>query len=63
MSEKKNEQNEQWAKFAAALTRKLVATGKFEAVPHGVEKFGKEMKKAARIGVPGGFMMNKFYDE
>ena len=34
--EKKNEQNEQWAKFAAALTRKLVATGKFEAVPHGV---------------------------
>ena len=36
MSEKKNEQNEKWANFAAALTCKLVATGKFEAVPHGV---------------------------
>ena len=38
MSEKKNEQDEKWAKFAAALTRKLVATGKFEAVPHGVRE-------------------------
>lgn len=39
MSDKKNEQ---WAKFAAALTRKLVATGKFEAVPHGVREVRKK---------------------
>ena len=44
MSEKKNEQNEQWTKFAAALTRKLVATGKFEIVPHGVREIRVKKK-------------------
>ena len=42
MSEKKNEQNEKWANFAAALTCKLVATGKFEIVPHGVREIRKK---------------------
>ena len=32
--EKKNEQAEKWAKFTAELTRRLLATGKFEAVRH-----------------------------
>lgn len=36
--EKKKEQDEKWKKFAAALTRKLVATGKFKIVPHGVRE-------------------------
>jgi hypothetical protein len=35
MSEKKNEQDEKWAKFSAALTRKLLASGKFEIGPNG----------------------------
>ena len=35
MSEKKNEQNEQWKKFSAELTRRLLATGKFEIGPNG----------------------------
>jgi hypothetical protein len=42
MSEKKNEQNEQWAKFSAELTRRLLATGKFEIVPHGVREIRKK---------------------
>ena len=44
MSEKKNEQDEKWAKFSAALTRKLVATGKFEIVPHGVREIRVKKK-------------------
>lgn len=41
--EKKNEQKvKSMAEFAAALTRKLVATGKFEAVPHGVRAIRKK---------------------
>ena len=37
--EKKNDKKvKSMAEFAAALTRKLVATGKFEAVPHGVRE-------------------------
>ena len=36
--EKKNEQNYKWAKFTAELTRRLLATGKFEIAPHGVRE-------------------------
>lgn len=33
-----DEKNYKWAKFTAELTRRLLATGKFEAVPHGVRE-------------------------
>lgn len=45
MSEKKNEQKvKSMAEFAAELTRRLLATGKFEAVPHGVREIRVKKK-------------------
>lgn len=34
-NEKKKEQDDKWRKFSAELTRRLLATGKFEIGPNG----------------------------